>query len=158
MKVAFIGHRNIERTQELRECLTQTVESLIVNENADIFLFGSRSAFNDLCYEIVTELQNKYGHIKRIYVRAEYEYIKKEYIDYLSSLYEDTFFPIEVHGAGVLSYIKRNRVMIDMCDVLVAYCNQDYAPPTRVRSGTKTAVEYARSKHKRIINLFAICR
>lgn len=55
MTVTFVGHRNIKFTKELKDRLSQILEKLIIEENADTFLFGSRSEFNDLCYKIVTE-------------------------------------------------------------------------------------------------------
>ncbi|MEF9840764.1 MAG: biotin operon repressor, partial [Lachnospiraceae bacterium] len=44
----------------------EEIESLIVNHNVDTFLFGSRSEFDSLCHSLVTELKEKYPHIKRI--------------------------------------------------------------------------------------------
>ena len=68
----FFGHRKIEDSSELRTKLYDTIEKLIVNENIATFLFGSKSEFDALCHEAVTELKEKYPHIKRVYVRAEY--------------------------------------------------------------------------------------
>ena len=59
----FIGHRKIERTKELEDRVFNLVEDLIQNSNVDTFLFGSRSEFNDLCYEIVSFLKEKYPNI-----------------------------------------------------------------------------------------------
>ena len=56
----FIGHRKINETEELKQKLTEVIENLIVNENVDTFLFGSKSEFNDLCRYTVTELKKKY--------------------------------------------------------------------------------------------------
>ncbi len=154
MKVTFIGHRKIKQTNKLIEKLTRIITDLIVNESADTFIFGSKSEFDILCHKIVTELMCKYDNVRRVYVRAEYEYIDKAYTKYLLNYYEDTFYPTEVHGAGEASYVKRNRVMIDMCEVLVTYFDEKYTPHTGTNSGTKTAVDYARRKKKRIINVF----
>ena len=68
----FFGHRTINETEELKSKLIETIEKLIVEKQVDTFLFGSKSRFNSLCQETVTELKEKYPHIKRIYVRAEY--------------------------------------------------------------------------------------
>lgn len=156
MTVAFIGHRKIERTDELVERLTKVVVDLIEKENADTFLFGSRSQFDSLCYEIVSKLKQVYPHIKRVFVRAEYEHIDKQYTDYLLTYYEETFFPDQVRGAGRLSYVARNKVMVDSCSVLVTYCNLGGdLPRQRTKSGTAMATQYAMSKKKRIINFFA---
>ncbi len=153
MTVAFIGHRNIERTQALRDRLTRIIEQLIINDSADTFLFGSRSEYNDLCYDVVTELMKTHIHIKRVFVRGEYENIDNSYREYLLTIYEETFFAPCAHGAGALSYIKRNRAMIDMCEVLVVYCDESYTPKSGTKSGTKIAIDYARAKKKRVINV-----
>ena len=42
-------HRKINETEELKQKLTEVIENLIVHENVDTFLFGSKSEFNDLC-------------------------------------------------------------------------------------------------------------
>ncbi len=156
MIVAFIGHRTINKTEALKDKLKKIVENLIINENADTFLFGSKSEFNTLCYDVVTELQNKYRLIRRVYVRAEYEFISEEYKRHLFKLYEFSYFPKAVQGAGALSYIKRNQAMIDKCDTVVAYYDDQYIPPTKTKSGTQMAVIHALKNNKRLINLFQV--
>ena len=78
----FFGHRTINETEELKAKLIEIIEKLIVDEKVDIFLFGSKSRFNSLCLELVTEIKEKYPHIKRIYVRAEYPDINEQYTNY----------------------------------------------------------------------------
>ena len=53
----FFGHRKIDETAELKNRLYEIIENLIVNENVDTFLFGSKSEFDDLCHKIVTNLK-----------------------------------------------------------------------------------------------------
>ena len=79
----FIGHRTINETEELKERLNEIIEKLIVENSVDTFLFGSKSQFNSLCLSIVTQIKQKYPHIKRVYVRAEYPYISEQYKKYL---------------------------------------------------------------------------
>ena len=85
----FIGHRTINETEELKSKIIEIIEKLIVDENVDTFLFGSKSRFNSLCQEAVTKMKEKHPHIKRIYVRAEYPYISDDYKKYLLENYED---------------------------------------------------------------------
>ena len=75
MKVAIIGHKQIDITPTLTENLYAYLNQSIINKKVDIFLFGSNSQFNDLCYKIVSNLKEKFSHVKRVYVRAEYENI-----------------------------------------------------------------------------------
>ena len=146
----FIGHREINVTDELKEKLHMVIERLIIEESIDTFLFGSKSQFDDLCYDIVTEIKKKYPHIKRIFVRAEYPYIDESYVAYLLKSYEDTYFPKSVLGAGKASYVKRNCEMIENSRFCIVYYKEDYTPKGR-KSGTKIALDYAEKKKKSII-------
>ncbi|MBE6729369.1 MAG: hypothetical protein E7568_03950 [Ruminococcaceae bacterium] len=89
----FFGHRDINETEELKSKLVEIIENLIVNKRVDTFFFGSKSRFNSLCHETVTKIKEKYPHIKRVYVRAEYPYISERYKNYLLDSYEDTYYP-----------------------------------------------------------------
>ena len=163
--VCFIGHRKITKTENLIKSLNETIEKLITNDNASVFLFGSRSDFNDLCYEAVTTLKEKYPHIKRVFVRAEYPHISEDYRNYLLESYEDTYYSDKLLNAGRSVYVERNYDMIDKCAVCVFYYDENYLPNRRMRSkkdlfdyqpksGTGLAYNYAVQKKKQIINLF----
>ena len=58
MIVTFIGHRKLQFDNGFRQQLKELILSLIDDRNADTFLFGSRSDFNNLCLEVVTEKPN----------------------------------------------------------------------------------------------------
>ncbi len=148
----FFGHRNINETEELKSKLLEVIEKLIVEEQVDTFLFGSKSRFNSLCQETVTEIKEKYPHIKRIYVRAEYPHISEHYKNYLLESYEDTYYPERIMNAGRASYVERNYEMIDNSHYCVVYYDEKGAPTTR-KSGTKTALEYAVKQRKIIIRV-----
>lgn len=144
----FIGHREIDETDELKKELCSTIEKLIAAEKVDTFLFGSKSRFNSLCYELVTKIKEKYPHIKRVYVRAEFPEINDSYRDYLLERYEDTYFPEALLHAGKSVYVERNRKMINQSDFCVFYYKENYSPPKR-KSGTKLALDYAYKKGKK---------
>lgn len=150
----FFGHRKTEDSEELRARLYKTLEKLITQENIDTFLFGSRSDFNRLCYDTVTVLKQKYPHIIRIYVRAEYRFIDDEYEKYLLSFYEDTYYSDRAVSAGKYVYIERNREMIDKSRICVVYYSPDYLPP-HGKSGTAIAFSYASKKGRKLLNFYA---
>ena len=54
----FFGHRKIDKTPELIERLTKAIEVLITENEVDVFYFGSKSEFDDLCHKVATELYN----------------------------------------------------------------------------------------------------
>lgn len=166
----LFGHRKISVTDDLKNRLYKEIENLIITDGIQNFLFGSKSQFDDLCYEIVSNLKNKHPNIQRIYVRAEYEYIDGEgsraYREGLKEMYEDTYYPESASGAGKAVYVKRNQHMIDESSVCVVYYDENYAPARRKHSrrdlfdyqptsGTGIAYQYAVKKKKKIINIFS---
>ena len=162
----FFGHRKINETELLRNKLYNIIESLIINEKVNIFLFGSKSEFDALCLKTVTELKEKYPHIKRIYVRAEYQYINDSYKDYLLEDYEDTYYPEHIENSGKAAYVERNLEMINKSKFCVVYYDENYLPTRRrnsrrdltdyqPKSGTKISYEYATKKGLNIINVIS---
>lgn len=146
----FFGHRRIIESAELIERLRQTVVNLICTRGVDTFLFGSRSEFDTLCHKVVSELRITHPHIKRIYVRAEFPYINKNYTDYLLEHYERTYYPERILNAGKSAYVERNYEMIDNSDYCVIYFDENYSAR---KSGTKIAHDYAIRKKLSIYNL-----
>ena len=163
----FFGHRKILEKEDLKIKLYQIIETLIIDSNADTFLFGSKSEFDQLCREVVGNLKEKHTHIKRIYVRAEFPEINEDYKKYLLEDFEDTYFPKRAINAGRAVYIERNCEIIDRSDICIVYYTDNYAPAKRrnskrdlfayqPKSGTSIAYQYAESKNKKIINVINI--
>ena len=148
----FFGHRIINETEELKIRLLEIIERMIICEKITTFMFGSKSRFNDLCYELVTECKEKYPYIKRVYVRAEFPIINDSYKDYLLENYEDTYYPKEIMGSGKASYIERNYEMIRNSRFCIIYYDKNSIPTNR-KSGTEIALNYAIKQGKQIIKL-----
>lgn len=164
-KCCFIGHRKIEITEQLKNNIYKYIESLIKIKHIKLFLFGSCSQFDDLCYMIVTKLKTKYIDIKRIFIRSSHENISESYKSYLLQNFEETIYPIECKNSGKLSYITRNKVMIDQSQYCVFYYDKNYLPDKRrlskkdifsyqPNSGTAFSYKYAIQKKKMIRNFY----
>ena len=147
----IFGHRVIRESEDLKERLYSSIESMILNEKVDTFLFGSKSQFNDLCLDLVNRMKEKYPHIKRIYVRAEYPNINKQYENYLSERYEYSYYPSKLRNSGKSVYVERNFEMIDNSRFCIVYYEEKNDPLCR-KSGTKIALDYAIKKGKQIRN------
>ncbi len=179
MNVCFVGHRKVANAEQIKDKLLHTISTLIKN-GADTFIFGSKSDFNTLCWEVVTELQQQYPHIERIIYNASHEtaFISKEerknferlfsqivrhevhYTDYEKSVRSNKSL-----NANKNTYIMRNQDIIDNSDICVFYYNKAYLPPKRrasnkflpdyqPKSGTAIAYAYATQKKKTILNTF----
>ena len=146
------GHREIEKSEELRARLGDIIEELIACEGVDTFLFGSKSRFNDLCYELVTAAKQKHPHIKRVYVRAEYPQISEDYRNYILQSYEDTYYCSEkAADCGKAAYVERNCKMIDSSRICIVYYTGQGTVGAR-KSGTEIAFKYAVKHGRKIIN------
>ena len=165
MIVTFIGHRKIAEKSILYGKLIDLILRLVDYKNADTFLFGSKSQFNDLCLQAATEVKKIRPNVKLIYVRAEYPHISENYKDYLLNFYDYTYFPDKILNAGRAAYVERNFHMIDRADICIFYFDKTYSPPrdripnkhvccpNKKVSGTKLAYDYALCKKKVIVNL-----
>ena len=178
----FIGHRKINRTEELTEKLKQTIKNLL-NIGYIRFIFGSRSEFNSLCHSIVTEFKETYPNIIRVsyntkseasILEEKREELERSYSEILKREiqlegFEEIIKDDKMYVSGKASYIERNQLMIDASDLCVFYFNKDYTPPVRNRStkypfgiwtsdksGTAIAYKYAVQKKKQIINVFEL--
>ncbi len=146
----IIGHRTISETEQLKSQLSEAIESLIVDKGVTTFLFGSKSRFNDLCYELVSQIKKKYPHIRRIYIQAEFPIIDDSYRTYLLDRYEETVFPEKLKNAGRSIYVQRNYEMINQSRYCLVYYDEAYAPAKR-KSGTKIALDYAIKQNREIM-------
>ena len=145
-----MGNRTINETKELKSKLNEIIEKLITENYVDTFIFGSKRRLNDICLEEVTKIKEKYPHIKRVYVRAEYPNISDDYKSYLLESYEDTYYPESIIGSGRAVYVERNYEMIRNSHFCVFYYDESNAPTNR-KSGTKIALDFAIKQGKEII-------
>lgn len=176
-RCCFIGHRTINMSIKELEVLQKAIESLIINEQVTIFLFGSKSEFNDICLNIVSKLKEKYPFIKRVFyacrsesciLENEKEKWQKIYSRYFNKVIKLENVVDEIIQFGNISskasYVERNYTMIADSDYCMFYYNENYKPPLRKhskhnlcfyqpKSGTALAYKQALTKRKVIINI-----
>lgn len=156
---SFFGHRDTPKTEELKEKVRETVERLIVEEGVDTFLFGSRSSFDELCHIVVTELQKKYSHIRRVAYLCKHETaclvgagmdLERQIKDIIGRdvrvrEFEEINKSDRVNSAGRAAYVERNQLMIDHSKIIIIH--QKFF----LQGGTKIACKYAQQKAREII-------
>ena len=166
-KCAVIGHREVDK--EDRRYLQNELSILfneMINSNCKTFLFGSNSEFNDLCYTMISDFQNKYTDIKRVgYLCArEIAFTLDEKIQYAKFIEANKTKGINVKIYDTIKqfdfddknlYIERNKLMIDDADICVFYYKQKFLSKNNkgkiTNSGTKMALDYAKQINKAII-------
>ena len=170
---SFFGHRKIKDTISLRNRVKNAIVNLIEHFGVSVFFFGSRSEFDTLCHEIVTDLRDKYPHIKRkaYTCRSEtcilenerekweeiYAHFEKRPVTLLGV--EEEVEHKTKYTAGKAQYVERNQAMIDDSDYCLFYYDPFYQPPRRKyskrsigdyqpKSGTQLAFDYANQRKR----------
>lgn len=112
----FIGHRKIELTESLKLKVQNTV-TLLIKSGVENFIFGDHSNFNNLCYNVVSNLKIEYPYIRRIHFRYNNPQISESVKEFFVSGYEESVFDTQILNSGKGSYIKRNKAMINNDEV-----------------------------------------
>ncbi|MBQ6892687.1 MAG: hypothetical protein IJN48_00635 [Clostridia bacterium] len=79
-----------------------------------------------MCRELVAELKERYPHLHRIYIRAEYQYISDDYEKHLFQTSDETYYSERAVGGGKAVYVERNQELIDKADICIVYYKADY--------------------------------
>ena len=162
---SFFGHRDTPQTEALKSKVRETVERLIIEEEVDRFLFGSRSKFDELCHIVVTEQKEKYPHIHRVAYLCKHEAgcLVGEGLKTQKSIkavtgrdvyvgeYEEIKKSERINSAGRASYVERNYWMIDNSEVVIFYWVKE-----NKERGTYLTKKYADIKKKRITNIYLL--
>ncbi len=146
MKIAFIGHRDVEITPALLTEIANTLDEQIT-ENAECY-FGGYGSFDFACAKTVRQIKKERVAIRSIFVTP---YLTESYQERLktvknSPLYDEISYPPLERVPPRYAIIRRNEYMVDICDLLIAYIRHDFG-------GAYKTLSYAKRKNKKIINL-----
>lgn len=146
---SFFGHREICITKELRSKLLIEIEKLI-KKGFNIFYFGGFGDFDNLCWEVTTELKKQYKYIKRILCVIDLKsitqgklpkWIKKEN-------YEEIIYLNLEFDWWYKRIYYRNCEMIKCSDFIIFYIEKTE------NSGAYKAMQYAKIRKKAYINIY----
>ena len=143
------GHSDVDITNELKERTRAEIDRAIA-DGVRTFLFGGMSAFDDLCYDIVTEEKNVKTQldIKRVFCFALDKQLRKPPSWFVPKEYEAFECPTKDFNYWYTAIYYRNVAMIDQSD-LILFCVEQ-----RENSGAYKTYRYAVKKHKYVVNLF----
>lgn len=145
------GHSDVAITDELTTRTRIEIDRAI-EEGVRIFLFGGRSDFDDLCYDLVTEKRNADPqlNIKRVFCFALDKQLRKPPRWFIPKEYEALECPTKDFDYWYTAIYYRNLAMIDQSDLILFWVER------RENSGAYKTYQYAVKKHKHIVNLFTL--
>ena len=154
-KVCFIGHRKI-RNPNIKEELKTAIQNEI-NNGCRFFVMGSHGEFDNLALYVLKEFRKMYKDIRIEVAITSFNQIKKRLVhdDIFGKEYEIPFEDVETIMYSIeevhfkRKIVESNRQMISHCDTVICYVDEKQIP-----SGAKLALNYAKQKGIKIINLF----
>ena len=137
----FFGHRDI--FEDIEKPLTEILVDLIENKKVNKFYVGNNGNFDKLVRKKLKQIKKIYPHISYEVVLAYIPQKKKDDEDY-----SDTVFPTSLERVPYVARIKaRNEYMINKSKYVVCCIY-------KTASGAAEAVQKAKNKGKKIINVF----
>ena len=138
MNVTFCGHSQITKEDTIANWL-RTVTQNLIEQGATTFYLGGYGAFDSLAASVLRVQKKRYPRIELILVLA-----------YLNtgrgtSGYDSTIYPPLETVPHRFAISHRNRWMVEVSDVVVAYVLHDWG-------GAATTLRCAKQKAKQIIS------
>ena len=145
-RVAFFGHRRIDRLREIEERLVPILKELILTKEYVEFYIGRNGEFDEFVASIIKRVQKQLDRGNSALILT-LPYTVRD-IEYYADYYNEIVIPDAIGRAHPKAAITlRNRWMVDTADLVIAYIDHE-------QGGAYTAVKYAREKNnKKVINL-----
>ena len=138
----FFGHQIINKN--IKELLMCQVENLITEYGVNIFYVGNNGQFDHLVAAVLRELKSRHPQISYSIVLA---YLPEREKEHNQLSYTETIYPEGLEDTPPRFAIsKRNKWMVMQSDYVIAYVEHSFG-------GAAQFAEYARKKHKTVINL-----
>ena len=154
-KTTFIGHRNFY-APNLEEKLFDAIKKEIDN-GCRSFIMGTHGAFDKLALATCKKIRKLQSDIEIEVVITSLAQIKK-IVEYDNTFGKFVYTPYDdvktlMYEIEDIYFKKKitisNQKMIDECDTLICYVDE-----TRNISGAKQALQYAKHKGLKILNLY----
>ena len=146
MIVTFCGHRDFVETAEAENQLTMFLEKY-ARENVRLVCYnGGYGNFDYFAAKCVQRLQERYSNICNCLVLP---YIDQPFLDRIAvfkNLFDETIYPPLENVPRKYAIIRRNELMVDSADIVIAYVKYSWG-------GAARTLEYAKRKKKTVIQI-----
>ena len=145
----FAGHAEVYAA-DIDEKLNSVIERLLTGEDEAVFYVGGRGEFDSMAATAVRAARSRHRD-KKIQLYLVEPYMSKQINrdkEFYSQMYDGIIVPQELMGVHPKAAItRRNRVMVDWANVLIAFVYRDFG-------GAYEMLKYAKRKSDiRIFNL-----
>ncbi|MBQ5930151.1 MAG: hypothetical protein IIX02_05095 [Clostridia bacterium] len=145
MIITFFGHSNCLFNDDIKKQLKNILLDEIIKNPTCKFYLGGYGDFDGLCLRTLRELKHDFPTIEILFITP---YLDKNYskLEFAKYYYDDVIFPPIESVPRKFAILKRNEWMVEQADLVIAYVKYSWG-------GAAKALEYAKRKKKRIINI-----
>ena len=145
MIITFCEHSNCLFNNDVKEQLKNILLDEIIKNPTCKFYLGGYGDFDGLCLRTLRELKHDFPTIEILFITP---YLDKNYskLELAKYYYDDVIFPPIESVPRKFAILKRNEWMVEQADLVIAYVKYSWG-------GAAKALEYAKRKKKRIINI-----
>ena len=145
MIITFFGHSNCLFNDDIKKQLKNILLDEIIKNPTCKFYLGGYGDFDGLCLRALRELKHDFPTIEILFITP---YLDKNYskLELAKYYYDDVIFPPIESVPRKFAILKRNEWMVEQADLVIAYVKYSWG-------GAAKALEYAKRKKKRIINI-----
>ena len=138
----FFGHRILNK--DIKDLLTRQIDNLIAEYGVNVFYVGNNGQFDHLVAAVLRKLKSRNPQISYSIVLA---YLPEREKEHNQLSYTETIYPEGLEDTPPRFAIsKRNKWMVMQSDYVIAYVEHSFG-------GAAQFTEYARKKHRMVINL-----
>lgn len=138
----FFGHRILNK--DIKDLLTRQIDNLIAEYGVNVFYVGNNGQFDYLVAEVLRKLKSLNPQISYSIVLA---YLPEREKEHNQLSYTETIYPEGLEDTPPRFAIsKRNKWMVQQSEYVIAYVEHSFG-------GAAQFTEYARKKHRTVINL-----
>ena len=144
-RVAFFGHRRIDKFREIEERLVPILKELILTKEYVEFYIGRNGDFDEFVASVIKRVQKQLDRDNNVMILT-LPYTVKD-IEYYEDYYDEIVIPDAIgkaHPKGAITL--RNKWMVEESDLVVCYVERE-------SGGAYSAVKYAKKLNKRVVNI-----
>jgi uncharacterized phage-like protein YoqJ len=148
MIITFCGHKDIDDRQLILNKLIETLEPYFKGETQLIFYCGGYGGFDSVASQAIDVLRNKHTEVKveKIFVALYITPTYQEEMSDMKKFYDDVVYPPLENVPLRFAISRRNKWIVENSDIVIAYIKHSWG-------GASKTLEYAKRKHKQIINI-----
>ena len=145
MIITFFGHSNCLFNDDIKKQLKNILLDEIIKNPTSKFYLGGYGDFDGLCLRTLRKLKHDFPTIEILFITP---YLDKNYskLELAKYYYDDVIFPPIESVPRKFAILKRNEWMVNEAGLVIAYVMYSWG-------GAAKALEYAKRKKKRIINI-----